>query len=91
MTITVKRGIATSRVARCLAALLGVVALASSIDRADAQTPFYRASADELAGPPGTLIRSVPSRCRLRRQGRRPIGCSIARRDCRANRSRCPA
>jgi pimeloyl-ACP methyl ester carboxylesterase len=45
---------------RCFGAILGAAALALSVARADAQTPFYEASAQEIAGPPGTLIRSEP-------------------------------
>jgi alpha-beta hydrolase superfamily lysophospholipase len=45
---------------RCFGAILGAAALALSVARADAQTPFYHASAAEIAGAPGTLIRSEP-------------------------------
>jgi pimeloyl-ACP methyl ester carboxylesterase len=45
---------------RCFGAILGAAALALSVARADAQTPFYEASSPEIAGPPGTLIRSEP-------------------------------
>ena len=49
-----------SRAAHYLGALLCAAALALSAGRANAQTPFYEASAGEIAGPPGTLIRSEP-------------------------------
>src|ERR1700732_3928281 len=51
---------AASHVARCFGALLCGAALALPIGTAHAQTPFYEASAREIAGPPGTLIRSEP-------------------------------
>ena len=47
------------RVARCLTALL-CAAFSLLTGPARAQTPFYHASAQELAGPPGSLIRSEP-------------------------------
>jgi pimeloyl-ACP methyl ester carboxylesterase len=40
--------------------LLCAAAFALPSSKADAQTPFYHASAQEIAGPPGTLIRSEP-------------------------------
>ena len=49
-----------SRLACYVGALFCVAAFASSIGKANAQTPFYEASAQEVAGPPGTLIRSEP-------------------------------
>src|SRR5262245_13845877 len=51
---------AASRIARRLGAMLFAVAIPLSIGTARAQTPFYEASAREIAGPPGTLIRSEP-------------------------------
>jgi pimeloyl-ACP methyl ester carboxylesterase len=51
---------AASRVARYLGVLLCATALALPVGRAHAQTAFYQASAREIAGPPGTLIRSEP-------------------------------
>jgi pimeloyl-ACP methyl ester carboxylesterase len=45
---------------RCFGAILGAAALAMSVARADAQTPFYHAPTQEIAGAPGTLIRSEP-------------------------------
>src|ERR1700728_1124713 len=47
-----------SRVARYAAALICVAAFGLSAGAAHAQTPFYQASAQELGGPPGTIIRS---------------------------------
>jgi hypothetical protein len=52
--------VAASRAARYLGVLLCAAALALPIGRAHAQTPFYEASAGEIAGAPGTLIRSEP-------------------------------
>ena len=49
-----------SRAIRYLAALLCAAALSLPAGRARAQTPFYHATAQELAGPPGSLIRSEP-------------------------------
>ncbi len=57
---TLKSNAVVSRMVRYLGALLCIAAFASSMDRANAQTPFYQASAEEVAGPPGTLIRSEP-------------------------------
>ena len=51
---------AASHVARCFGALLCAAALALPTGTAHAQTPFYQASAQDIAGPPGTLIRSEP-------------------------------
>src|ERR1700744_2769967 len=45
---------------RCVGVILGAAVLALSAARAEAQTPFYHASTAEIAGPPGTLIRSEP-------------------------------
>ena len=49
-----------SRAARCAGALFCALAFGLSAGAAHAQTPFYRASAQEVAGPPGTIIRSEP-------------------------------
>jgi pimeloyl-ACP methyl ester carboxylesterase len=46
--------------ARLIGALLCVAALALSAIEANAQTPFYHATEREIAGQPGTLIRSEP-------------------------------
>jgi acetyl esterase/lipase len=48
------------RLARRLGALVCAVSFAFSVHKAGAQTPFYHASAQEVAGSPGTLIRSEP-------------------------------
>lgn len=45
---------------RCLAAILCVATLSLRASEAGAQTPFYHATPQELAGPPGSLIRSDP-------------------------------
>jgi pimeloyl-ACP methyl ester carboxylesterase len=45
---------------RHLGVLLCVAAFAVPAGKAHAQTSFYEASAREIAGPPGTLIRSEP-------------------------------
>ena len=45
---------------RYLAAFLCAAALSLPAGGAHAQTPFYHATAQELAGPPGSLIRSEP-------------------------------
>src|ERR1700744_6624543 len=45
---------------RCVGVILGAAVLALSVARAEAQTPFYHASTAEIAGAPGTLIRSEP-------------------------------
>jgi acetyl esterase/lipase len=45
---------------RLVGALLCAATLVLSSVAANAQTPFYEASAQEIAGPPGTLIRSEP-------------------------------
>jgi acetyl esterase/lipase len=52
-------GTATARAALYALAVLCVITL-SVAGGASAQTPFYQASASEIAGPPGTLIRSEP-------------------------------
>jgi hypothetical protein len=67
---------------RCFGAILGAAALALSVARADAQTPFYHAPTQEIAGAPGTLIRSEP-------MGFAPA--AIARPACMASRSWSPA
>ena len=51
---------APSALRRCLGAIAGAAALALSVVAADAQTSFYDASRQEIAGRPGTLIRSEP-------------------------------
>jgi alpha-beta hydrolase superfamily lysophospholipase len=48
------------RTARYLSALLWAAALSLPTGKAHAQTAFYDATAGELAGPPGSLIRSEP-------------------------------
>src|ERR1700728_4564893 len=60
MTISLKIRIAVSRAACRAGALLCALAFGLSAGAAHAQTPFYRASPQELAGPPGTIIRSEP-------------------------------
>ncbi len=49
-----------SRAIRYLAALLCAAALSLPAGGARAQTPFYHAAVQELAGPPGSIIRSEP-------------------------------
>jgi pimeloyl-ACP methyl ester carboxylesterase len=48
------------RVVRYMGALFFALTFGFSANGANAQTPFYRASAQELSGQPGTLIRSEP-------------------------------
>lgn len=60
MTASILSSAVTLRLMRCLAAILCAAALSLSAGDADAQTPFYRASPQELAGPPGSLIRAEP-------------------------------
>jgi acetyl esterase/lipase len=60
MMISGKSGAVISRMARYLGALLCAAALALPAGKARAQTAFYDASTRELAGPPGSLIRSEP-------------------------------
>lgn len=48
------------QLARWFGALLGAAVLSCPAAPARAQTAFYEASARELAGPPGSLIRSEP-------------------------------
>ncbi|MBP0112749.1 alpha/beta fold hydrolase [Bradyrhizobium vignae] len=57
---TLKQIKAPSVLRRCLGAIAGAAALALSVVAADAQTSFYDASRQEIAGRPGTLIRSEP-------------------------------
>ena len=45
---------------RCLAVVLCLATLLFRASDAGAQTPFYRATSQELVGPPGSLIRSEP-------------------------------
>jgi hypothetical protein len=52
-----------SRAIRYLAALLCAAALSLPAGGARAQTPFYHATAQELAGHPGSIIRSEPMMC----------------------------
>ena len=49
-----------SCLARYLGALLCIATLVASVDKVRAQTPFYEASAEDIAGAPGTLICSEP-------------------------------
>jgi acetyl esterase/lipase len=51
---------AIKKVARRGFAVAGVTALALAAGPAVAQSPFYQATAAEIAGPPGTLIRQEP-------------------------------
>ena len=60
MTLSLKIKSAVSRAARCAGGLLCALAFGLSAGAAHAQTPFYQASQRELAGPPGTIIRSEP-------------------------------
>src|SRR5580692_9660052 len=60
MMISGKSGAGVSRMARYLSALLWAAALSLPTGKAHAQTAFYDATAGELAGPPGSLIRSEP-------------------------------
>jgi len=60
MTIPLKIKTNLLRAARGAGALFCALAFGPSAGTAHAQTPFYRASAQELAGPPGTIIRSEP-------------------------------
>jgi pimeloyl-ACP methyl ester carboxylesterase len=59
MNVPVKFRAGRLRVTSYLAVLL-CAALSLLGGRAHAQTPFYHATAQELAGPPGSLIRSEP-------------------------------
>ena len=45
---------------RCLAVVLSLATLSFRASDAGAQAPFYHATPQELAGPPGSLIRSEP-------------------------------
>lgn len=56
----VKSRTGRSRALRYLVALLCAAALSLPAAGARAQTPFYHATAQELVGPPGSLIRSEP-------------------------------
>ena len=60
MTHQVKSRTGGWRAMRYLAALLCAAAFSLPAGAARAQTPFYHATAQELAGPPGSLIRSEP-------------------------------
>src|ERR1700722_18754519 len=55
-----KMRVAAARAARCAGALFCALAFGLPAETAHAQTPFYQASAQQLAGPPGTIIRSEP-------------------------------
>jgi acetyl esterase/lipase len=56
MSVDAKR--LAGRIARVVAAAFSV--LSSAAGSAEAQTPFYQISSEEIAGPPGTLIRQEP-------------------------------
>ena len=60
MTNQVKSRTGRLRAMRYLAAFLCAAAFSLPAGSARAQTPFYHATAQELAGPPGSLIRSEP-------------------------------
>jgi pimeloyl-ACP methyl ester carboxylesterase len=60
MTHQVKSSTGRSRVLRYLAAFFCAAALALPAGGARAQTPFYHATAHDLDGPPGSLIRAEP-------------------------------
>jgi pimeloyl-ACP methyl ester carboxylesterase len=60
MTVAFKSTGQIWRLARYLGVLLCITTFASPIGKASAQTSFYDASAREIAGAPGTLIRSEP-------------------------------
>jgi pimeloyl-ACP methyl ester carboxylesterase len=60
MMISGKSRDVVSRMARCFSALICAAVLALPVGKAHAQTAFYDATARELAGPPGSLIRSEP-------------------------------
>jgi len=59
MNAIVKFNASRMRLTRYLAAIL-CAALSLLTGAAHAQTPFYQATAQDLAGPPGSLIRSEP-------------------------------
>jgi pimeloyl-ACP methyl ester carboxylesterase len=60
MMTSLKIKTVVSRAARRAGALFCALAVGLSAGAAHAQTPFYQASAQQLAGPPGTIIRSEP-------------------------------
>jgi pimeloyl-ACP methyl ester carboxylesterase len=60
MMTSLKIKAVVSCAARYAAALICAAAFGLSAGAAHAQTPFYQASAQELAGLPGTIIRSEP-------------------------------
>ena len=60
MVDQVKSRTGRSRAMRYLAALFCAAAFSLPAGHARAQTPFYHATAQELAGPPGSVIRSEP-------------------------------
>jgi hypothetical protein len=61
MSVAAKR--LAGRIARAAMATFGIVL--SAMPGAEAQTPFYRASEQEIAGPPGTG-RSKPASVRTK-------------------------
>jgi len=60
MTASILSSTGKLRLVRCLAAILCVATLSFRVGDAGAQTSFYRAAPQELAGPPGSLVRSEP-------------------------------
>jgi acetyl esterase/lipase len=60
MTASILSSTGKLHLVRCLAAILCVATLSFRVGDAGAQTPFYRAAPQELAGPPGSLVRSEP-------------------------------
>ena len=79
MTISLKIKTAALRAARVAGALICAAAFGLSAGTAHAQTPFYRASAQELAGPPGTIIRSEPMLFALALGSSALTGCNTVR------------
>jgi hypothetical protein len=60
MMTTPKIKVVVSRAARCTGALICAAAFGLWTGVAHAQTPFNHIPAQDLAGPPGTIIRSEP-------------------------------
>jgi hypothetical protein len=60
MTISLKIKTALLRAARGAGALFCAAAFGLSAGTVHAQTPFYQASTQQMAGAPGTIIRSEP-------------------------------
>jgi pimeloyl-ACP methyl ester carboxylesterase len=60
LIMKIARPIAAASRAACYLGALLCAALVLPVGSAHAQTPFYEASAREIAGAPGTLIRSEP-------------------------------